>query len=90
VSVDTVRRERDRNDDFAARFADVKRQADGVLLRLLYERGTSVQLVKKVTHRTRTLPNGGVERIVEEVEAPVSSTPALLALCKARMPELFG
>lgn len=89
VSLDTIKRERDRNPEFAERYGEAERRANGVLLRFLHDRATTGQKVTRRTTATRTAPTGEVEVTVTEIETAVISTPALLALCKARMPELF-
>lgn len=85
VHTATVIRERERDEGFAALFAEAEQKANGVLLRYLHERATSGQRVKRT--ETKTKPDGTVE--VTVVETSLISTPALLALAKARMPEMF-
>lgn len=93
VSTKTVARERERNEAFEERFKESERLANGVLLRFLHDRGTTGQPVTRTERTTRTTTDKDGNKTVTVVEVEVSSriisTPALLSLCKARMPELF-
>lgn len=90
VSLDTIGRERQRDPEFAHRFDEAMAQANGVLLRFLHERATTGQKFRRTETTTKTKANGEIETTVSEIETSIISTPALLALCKARMPESFG
>jgi hypothetical protein len=85
VSTMTLSRERKRNPDFEERYQQAKVEADGVLERFLHERATSGQAVTKTV--TKTGPDGAVETTVTEMRH--ISTPALIALLKARLPERY-